>query len=468
MRTAKIIGLAFCLTLGGALTTATIARADDDTYRQLELLMDVFERIRAEYVEDVEDEEMIEAAINGMLGSLDPHSSYMSPRIYNQMQVQTRGTYGGLGLEVQMGDNGFVRVISPIDETPAARAGVQGGDFITQIDGEPVKGLTLQEAVEQMRGPVDTDLTVTLMREGVDEPFDVTITRAVITVRSVRHRVEREEIGYIRIASFNEQTSRGLRKALKTLQEELGPNLTGIVLDLRNNPGGLLDQAVGVTDMFLDRGEIVSTRGRRARDTMRWNASRGDLAEGLPVVVLVNAYSASASEIVAGALQDHKRATILGVQSFGKGTVQTVIPLGPDSAMRLTTSRYYTPSGRSIQAEGIEPDIEVEQPSIQAAGFKPRRERDLQNHFENEEDGEEQASADLVIAESAVEEDTVEEDTNADAIPDADVDTDDEQVAESSEPVNPVDHQLQYALDLLQGIPAIEQRQAAVIETENE
>lgn len=246
--------------------------------------MDVFERIRAEYVEDVEDEEMIEAAINGMLGSLDPHSSYMSPRIYNQMQVQTRGTYGGLGLEVQMGDNGFVRVISPIDETPAARAGVQGGDFITQIDGEPVKGLTLQEAVEQMRGPVDTDLTVTLMREGVDEPFDVTITRAVITVRSVRHRVEREEIGYIRIASFNEQTSRGLRKALKTLQEELGPNLTGIVLDLRNNPGGLLDQAVGVTDMFLDRGEIVSTRGRRARDTMRWNASRGDLAEGCPLL----------------------------------------------------------------------------------------------------------------------------------------------------------------------------------------
>ncbi len=369
-----------------AAVTAVQGHAENTsrTYRQFDQLVDVFERIRAEYVEDIDEQKVLESAIEGMLSSLDPHSSYMGPETFRAMQVQTEGEFGGLGIEVSMKD-GFVLVVAPIDDTPAARAGVESGDLIVQIDGEPVQGLSQMEAIKRMRGPAGTPIVITVMREGVEEPFDIRIIRAVIKVRSVRHEIH-DDVGYIRISTFNRQTSEGLRDSLQALRQEVGSRMTGLVLDLRANPGGLLDQAVEVSDAFLEHGEIVSTRSRNKANVERYTARAGDLAAGLPIVVLVNAYSASASEIVAGALQDHKRAIVLGVRSFGKGTVQTIIPLGPDSAMRLTTARYYTPAGRSIQEMGIAPDIEVVQPPREDApnADGPRREADLPGHFVNE------------------------------------------------------------------------------------
>lgn len=342
-----------------------------DTYRQLNLFGEVFERVRADYVEEISDGKLIEAAINGMLTSLDPHSSYLNPENFKDMQVTTKGEFGGLGIEVTM-DNGFVKVVSPIDDTPASKAGVKPGDVITHLDGDPVLGMTLQEAVEKMRGPVDTQIKLTIARQGVDQPFDLTLTRAVIKIQSVKSKVN-NDVGYIRITSFNEQTETGLETAISDIKAKEGDKLKGYVLDLRNNPGGLLDQAVSVSDAFLDKGEIVSTRGRKPEVAQRFNAKGGDLTDNAPLVVLINSGSASASEIVAGALQDHHRAIVMGTTSFGKGSVQTIIPLSNHGAMRLTTARYFTPSGRSIQGKGIEPDIEVQQAKVQPVEQPQRR-----------------------------------------------------------------------------------------------
>lgn len=366
-----------------------------DTYRQLSLLGDVFEKVRAQYVEEVSDEQLVEAAINGMLTSLDPHSSYLSPKSFQDMRVQTKGEFGGLGIEVTM-ENGYVKVVSPIDDTPASEAGLQPGDYITHLDGEAVLGLTLSEAVERMRGKVGTPINLTI-RRAQEEPFDVEITRDIITIKSVRSRVI-EDIGYIRITTFNEQTTVGLQEAVSEIKEELGDSLHGFVIDLRNNPGGLLDQAISVTDAFLERGEIVSTRGREEANASRVNATAGDITDGKPVVVLINGGSASASEIVAGALQDHRRAIVLGTQSFGKGSVQTILPLQGNAAMRLTTARYYTPSGRSIQAKGIEPDIKVELAKIEKIEEgRRRREADLRGALGNpDQPGAEPSSTDTM------------------------------------------------------------------------
>jgi len=342
------------------LVGARAQAAATDTYRQLNLFGDVFERVRADYVEKPNDGKLIETAINGMLAGLDPHSSYMDAKSFRDMQVQTRGEFGGLGIEVTMQD-GLIKVVAPIDDTPAAKAGILANDLITKLDGEQVQGLTLNQAVEKMRGPVNTKIKLTIMRKGADKPIEVSITRDIIRVRSVRSHVEGDDIGYIRITQFNEQTTEGLKHAIAQIQAKVAQNkLKGYILDLRNNPGGLLDQAISVSDTFLQKGEIVSTRGRNPEETQRFNARAGDLAKGKPLIVLINGGSASASEIVAGALQDHRRATLLGTRSFGKGSVQTIIPLGSgNGALRLTTARYYTPSGRSIQAKGIEPEIEV-------------------------------------------------------------------------------------------------------------
>jgi len=333
-----------------------------DTYRQLNLFGDVFERVRADYVEKPDDQKLIETAINGMLAGLDPHSSYMDPKSFRDMQVQTRGEFGGLGIEVTMED-GLIKVVAPIDETPAAKAGIMANDIITQLDGEQVQGLTLNQAVEKMRGPVNTKIKLTIMRKGQDKPLEVSLTREVIRVRSVRSQVEGDDVGYIRMTQFTEQTTDGLKKAFADITAKVSNDkLKGYILDLRNNPGGLLDQAISVSSAFIQRGEIVSTRGRNPEETQRFTAHGGDLTKGKPLIVLINGGSASASEIVAGALQDQKRATILGTRSFGKGSVQTIIPLGSgNGALRLTTARYFTPSGRSIQAKGIVPDIEVMQ-----------------------------------------------------------------------------------------------------------
>ena len=381
----------FAAILAGLLVLAPLGATaqgnDPETYRQLKLFSDVFERVRAEYVEEVTDEELIEFAIQGMLTELDPHSSYLDADSYKDMRVQTKGEFGGLGIEVTM-ESGFVKVVSPIDDTPAHRAGVEAGDLITHLDGESVLGLSLNEAVDRMRGKVNTDLTLTIRREG-QEPFDVVITRDVIRIQSVRSRRE-GNIGYVRVTAFNQQTTPGLEKAITKLREEIGEDIEGYVIDLRNNPGGLLDQAVSVSDAFLEQGEIVSTRGREIEGAQRFNADPGDLADGKPVVVLINGGSASASEIVAGALQDHNRGIVMGTRSFGKGSVQTIIPLGSHGAMRLTTARYYTPSGRSIQAKGIDPDIEVEQVLIEPEEEdededRPgRREADLRGALEND------------------------------------------------------------------------------------
>ena len=341
-------------------SNANEASENKSTYEQLSLFGDIFERIREKYVEEVNDEDLIRAAINGMLTSLDPHSSYLPPNDFDQMKVQTRGEFGGLGIEVTQ-EEGYVKVVSPIDDTPAFRAGIEAGDLITAVDGQSLLGLSLDEAVKLMRGPVGSEIVLTIFRETIEEPYDVTIIRDTIKPLVVRHRLE-GDTAYVRLTTFNDQTYRGLEKAIKEMTKEAGgiKNINGFVLDLRNNPGGLLSQAIKVSDAFLDKGEIVSTRSKHKGEGDRFNAMRGDLAKGKPIVVIINGGSASASEIVAGALQDHRRAIILGTKSFGKGSVQTIMPLQGNGAIRLTTSRYYTPSGRSIQAVGVVPDILVE------------------------------------------------------------------------------------------------------------
>jgi carboxyl-terminal processing protease len=369
------------------LVGASARAAVSDTYRELNLFGDVFERVRADYVERPDDSKLVESAINGMLAGLDPHSSYMDPKSFRDMQVQTRGEFGGLGIEVTMED-GLVKVVAPIDDTPAAKAGVMANDVITHLDDEAVQGLTLNQAVDKMRGPVNTKIKLTIMRKGADKPIEVTIVRDIIRVKSVRWHPEGGDVGYIRITQFNEQTTDGLKQAINDLNAQLGADkVKGYVVDLRNNPGGLLDQAISVSDTFLEKGEIVSTRGRNPEETQRFNARPGDMTKGKPVIVLINGGSASASEIVAGALQDHKRATLIGTRSFGKGSVQTIIPLGAgNGALRLTTARYYTPSGRSIQAKGISPDIEVlqEVPDNLKAQTDSKGEASLRGHLKAE------------------------------------------------------------------------------------
>jgi carboxyl-terminal processing protease len=375
--------------------------ANSETYRQLNLFGDVFERVRASYVEEVKDSQLIEYAINGMLNSLDPHSSYLNAENYRDMTVQTRGEFGGLGIEVTM-EEGIVKVVAPIDDTPAARAGLLANDYITHIDGEPVLGMTLSEAVKKMRGPVNTSIKLSIFRQGGEKPFEVVIVRDIITIKSVKY--ERDgDIGYIRVTTFNEKTDELLRAAVAGLNKH-PKKPAGYIIDLRNNPGGLLDQAIAVSDAFLTKGEIVSTRGRNAEDIQRYNARGGDILEGKPIIVLINGGSASASEIVAGALQDHHRATVLGTRSFGKGSVQTIIPLGREGAIRLTTARYYTPAGTSIQAKGIKPDIRVEQVDPKAKEkekrvlpFDIRSEADLRGHLTAEGDEEKERDASPAI-----------------------------------------------------------------------
>ncbi len=360
--------------------------ASAETYRQLSLFGDVFEKVRTDYVEKPDESKMIEAAVNGMLTSLDPHSSYMDAKAFRDMQTTTRGEFGGLGIEVTMED-GLIKVVTPIDDTPAAKAGLLANDIITQIDDDQVQGLTLNQAVDKMRGPVNSSVKLKITRKESKDPIDVTLTRDVIKIKPVRSKIEGGDVAYIRLTQFNEQTFDGMRAAIDKLTGEIGADkIKGYIVDLRNNPGGLLDQAVMVSDAFLDRGEIVSTRGRNPDETQRFSAKAGDLTKGKPIVVLVNGGSASASEIVAGALQDHKRATIMGTRSFGKGSVQSIIPLGGSGALRLTTARYYTPSGRSIQAKGIEPDVEVTQdvPDELKGKDETKGEAGLKGHLEAE------------------------------------------------------------------------------------
>jgi carboxyl-terminal processing protease len=381
------------------LTLATAA-TNSETYKLLNLFGDVFDRVRADYVEPPDEQKMIEAAINGMLTSLDPHSSYMNAKQFEDMSVQTRGEFGGLGIEVTM-ENGVVKVVSPFDGTPAAKAGLLANDLIVKIDGLDVQGITLNEAVDKMRGPVGTPITLTIAREG-RESFDAKLIRDVIKIESVKSNVEAQDIGYIRITSFSEQTEPGIEKALTDLTTKIGDKSKGYIIDLRNNPGGLLTGAIAVSDAFLERGEVVSTRGRNADETQRFNAQKGDLAKGKKVVLLINGGSASASEIVAGALQDHQRATIIGTRSFGKGSVQTIIPLGNEGAMRLTTQRYYTPSGRSIQAKGIDADIIIEQPlppELQGKNVSTQGEASLKGHLNNEAGGDEGGGSSAYVPE---------------------------------------------------------------------
>jgi carboxyl-terminal processing protease len=384
--------------LAGATTVLNVTRTysatsgNSEIYKQLDLFGDVLERVRSDYVEKPDDAMLIDSAINGMLSALDPHSAYLNPKSFRDMQVQTRGEFGGLGIEVTM-ENGVVKVVSPIDDTPASKAGLLTNDLITHLDGEQIVGLTLEQAVEKMRGPVNTPITLTIVRKGRDDAFDVKIVRDVIRINAVKARAEGDVI-YVKVSTFNEQTHANLVKAIEGLKKSAGKNLKGYVIDLRGNPGGLLDQAIAVSDDMLEKGAIVLTKGRGLEETQRANARPGDITEGKPIVVLINGGSASASEIVAGALQDHKRATVIGTRSFGKGSVQTIIPLGANGAIRLTTARYYTPSGRSIQAKGIEPDVMVEQelpPELQSK--LPNRspsEAGLRGHLKGEtKDGKE-------------------------------------------------------------------------------
>ena len=387
-----IVGALMGATAMSVINTATLPAeaAGSTTYRELSIFGDVFERVRAQYVTPPKEDQLIENAINGMLTSLDPHSSYMNARDAEDMRTQTRGEFGGLGIEVTMEDE-LVKVITPIDDTPAARAGVLAGDFIAKIDGADVRGLKLEEAVEKMRGAVNTPIKLTLIRKGADKPIELTIMRDIIAVKAVKSRVE-NDVGYLRVISFTEKTYDDLEAAITKIKEEVpADKLKGYVLDLRLNPGGLLDQAINVSDAFLERGEVVSTRGRNEDETRRFNATPGDITDGKPVIVMVNGGSASASEIVAGALQDMRRATVLGTRSFGKGSVQTIIPMGDAGALRLTTALYYTPSGKSIQGTGITPDITVEQPlpaelqgKIEAAG-----ESNLRGHIQGQSETDE-------------------------------------------------------------------------------
>jgi len=376
------------LTQPHTLRMGSAARAAaSDTYRTLNLFGDVFERVRADYVEKPDDSKLVESAINGMLAGLDPHSGYMNPKTFRDMQVQTRGEFGGLGIEVTMED-GLIKVVAPIDDTPAAKAGVMANDIITHLDDNAVQGLTIDQAVDKMRGPVNTKIKLTIVRKGSDKPIEVTIVRDIVRVKSVRSRPEGADVGYIRVTQFNERTTDGLKQAINDLNSQLGADkIRGYILDLRNNPGGLLDEAISVSETFLEKGEIVSTRGRNPGETERFNARHGAMIKGKPLIVLINGGSASASEIVAGALQDQKRATLIGTRSFGKGSVQTIIPLGGgNGALRLTTARYYTPSGHSIQAKGITPDIEVLQdvPDNMKAQIDTKGEASLRGHLKAE------------------------------------------------------------------------------------
>jgi carboxyl-terminal processing protease len=438
----KFVMAALGGTLAGVVATTQVAgpllaqesSRNSTVYEQLDLFGDIFERIRVQYVEEVDEAELIEAAIGGMLQSLDPHSSYLSPDDAAQMRVQTRGEFGGLGIEVTQ-EEGFVKVVSPIDGTPADEAGIEAGDFVTHVDGESVLGLSLDQAVEMMRGPVGSEIVITIVREGEDEPFDVSIIRDTIKLTAVRARTE-GATAVLRVTTFNDQTSPNLESGLKEQIEKAGgiENLNGVVLDLRNNPGGLLTEAIKVSDAFLESGEIVSTRGRNPEDGERFNATAGDLAQGLPMVVLINGGSASASEIVAGALQDHRRAIVVGTKSFGKGSVQTVMPLRGDGAMRLTTARYYTPSGRSIQALGVSPDIVVEQPRRPVNGAeedgpsrRTRSEADLRGRLNNDSLSEDEIRQ--------IEEDRAK--------------------AEAAARLREEDYQLAYAIDILKGLSAL-------------
>ncbi|MEJ1991676.1 MAG: S41 family peptidase [Maritimibacter sp.] len=436
-------------TLAGAVLTTQIAGpliAQDaennaSVYQQLDLFGDVFERIRSQYVEEVDPADLIEAAINGMLVSLDPHSSYLPPKAAETMRVQTRGSFGGLGIEVTQ-EQGFVKVVSPMDGTPADEAGMQSGDFVTHVDGESLLGLTLDDAVELMRGPVGTEIVLTVVREGVDEPFDVSIIRDEIKLTAASVRTVGDTI-VIRITTFNDQTYANVSDGYKEALDELGglDNVSGVVLDLRNNPGGLLTQAIKVSDAFLNSGEIVSTRGRNPEDTERVNATAGDITEGKPMVVLINGGSASASEIVAGALHDHHRAVVVGTKSFGKGSVQTVMPVQGNGAMRLTTARYYTPSGRSIQSLGVSPDIVVEQPAPtpadttdeESSARRLRSEADLRGSLNNDSLTEDEIK--LIEEERAA--------------------------AEEAAKLRDEDFQLSYAVDLLTGLSAMGTERAA-------
>jgi carboxyl-terminal processing protease len=437
------LGLVVTTQVAGPLL-AQEAGDDRSIYEQLDLFGDIFERIRADYVEEVEEQDLIEAAINGMLTSLDPHSSYLSPEDAEKMRVQTRGEFGGLGIEVTQ-EEGWIKVVSPMDGTPAALAGLQTGDFITHVDGESLMGLTLDEAVEMMRGPVGSEITLTIVRQGDDEapvePFDVSIVRDTIKLQAVRARTEGQTV-VLRVTTFNDQTFPDLSEGLSQQVEAAGgiDHVNGVVLDLRNNPGGLLDQAIYTADAFLDAGEIVSTRGRHPEDGERYNATPGDLAQHLPMVVLINGGSASASEIVAGALQDHDRAVVVGTQSFGKGSVQTVMPLAGDGAMRLTTARYYTPSGRSIQSLGISPDIIVAQPP--AADAAATAEDELEE---------------TTAVPREVHEGDLRGALNNDSLTDDELSQieEDQARAEAAAKLREEDYQLAYAIDILKGLSAL-------------
>jgi len=433
-----VLTMGLYLLIGGKDYSSVVAKEQEsDTliYEQLDLFGKVFERIREEYIEEVSTKDLVEAAINGMLTSLDPHSSYLAPDDFEDMRTQTKGEFGGLGIEVTQ-DEGYIKVITPMDDTPAFDAGIEAGDFITSVDGKSLLGLTLNEAVDLMRGPVGSEIIITVVREGFDDPFDVSIIRDIIKITAVKSRRVGDSI-VLRISAFNKQTYPNLKNGLSKEIKAAGglSNVNGIVLDLRNNPGGLLSEAISVSDAFLDKGEIVSTRGRNLNDSQRYNARRGDLSKGKPIVVLINNGSASASEIVAGALQDHKRAVIVGQKSFGKGSVQTIIPVQGDGAMRLTTSRYYTPSGRSIQALGVSPDIIVKQPSrkpnkktdSEEAKRPVRSEADLRGSLNND-------------SISSDERDLLEEE---------------EKKAEDAAKLRDEDYQLAYALDILKGLSAL-------------
>jgi carboxyl-terminal processing protease len=388
LRTALMLGTAFLAGVTVAPATGILGNAlaqkagSAQMYQLLKEFGDVVERVRADYVQAPDDRELIENGINGMLTGLDAHSSYMNAKAYKDMQIQTKGEFGGLGIEVTQ-DNGFIKVVSPIDDTPAFRAGIKSGDIITALDGKTVQGLSLNDAVEKMRGPPNAKIVLTIKRQGVDKPLEVPLIRETIHIQVIKSRMEADNIGYIRLSQFTEQADRGLRDAIKSLRAKSDGKMKALILDLRNNPGGLLDQAVSVSSEFLDKGEIVSTRARHPEDSNRWNAKGNDLLNGMPIVVLINGGSASASEIVAGALQDHRRAILLGTRSFGKGSVQTVIPLPGNGAMRLTTARYYTPSGRSIQGLGIEPEVTVSDARDELASFGGDREADLNRIITN-------------------------------------------------------------------------------------
>lgn len=445
----KIALAAFGGILSGAVLTTQVAgpllaqEAEKTTsiYEQLDLFGDIFERIRAQYVEEVDTEKLVEAAINGMLTSLDPHSSYLSAKDFDDMQEQTRGEFGGLGIEVTQ-EEGFVKVVAPMDGTPADQAGIKSGDFITHVNGESVSGLTLDEAVDKMRGPVGSEIIITVVREGVEEPFDVSIIRDTIKMVAVKPRLVGNTV-VLRVSTFNDQTFPGVEEGIKKMVEEAGgmDKVNGFVIDLRNNPGGLLTQAIKVSDAFLEKGEIVSTRGRNPQDGERFNAEPGDLAQGKPVVVLINGGSASASEIVTGALQDHRRAIVVGTKSFGKGSVQTLIPLKGDGAMRLTTARYYTPSGRSIQALGVMPDIVVNQPTVE-----PLTDEEAKKKAEEEEAASKQRSeADLrgVLSNDSMTEDEKKQ-----------LEEERARIEEAAK-LRDEDYQLAYAVDILRGLAAV-------------